>query len=858
MTSDRLQSTLRTQHLSGKDKNSLSTCQIDTKRMLSPAHGMIILRRRSIEHAILDVLHGITIKLEKKAAPWFDRECREKRSEALKAGQFILNPDDKDSMLGKCREYKACKQRKRRQYCNANLKKIEEAFQSNRGEMWKVINSLDTANKVLTGPSPQDFMRHFTNLASSPEADYFDNTMLKTAVSFLEKYDAGELTPTHNNKVELELINDNFTVDEIRTVINSLKNNKSPGIDRIPAEVIKTCKEDIHHDITNLFNYVIEMRDFPAVWSEGLRSPVYKGGDINDTKNYRGITVLSIFGKLFEMLVHNRLAFANEAFSKIDKFNGGFLKGQRTADNIFMLKCIIERQLILGKPLFVCYVDFSKAFDLINRHILFYKIMRSGWHGRVVDTMRSLYRQTYFRLKCNGLLSASVLDELGVNQGGNASGLLFRKYLGDLSEYLKKEVGICVDDEILAHILWADDLLLLSDTCHGLQKQLDGLQKFCALNFMIVNEIKTKVMVFGKIPADTNIAFYFNGKVLNIVNSYKYLGNIVQSVRRHTDDIFGSNYDFLCNKARKAMFGACKKLKVIGAQPPHIMCYVYESVVQPILTYGSDIWGVYKGATVKIDKMFHWFMRYALKVKGNTDKNILSGECGVYPPSIHCHSNVLIYFNRVSHMPNDCMMRKAYNALFQLHSQGFRTWVSRVCELAEYYGIRDILFDRENFKQKCKLAIRQRYQNNWLHNINNTEEHPVLRTYKTIKTEFKLEPYLRLVKDFKYRHAITKIRTSSHNLEIERGRYNRPKTPIEQRLCFVCNCVESELHFMTACDLNSAERETLYSRIISVVPSFTSMDDTEKFVYMLTNDDARVLTWVGKFIYKSLFIRSNR
>ena len=67
------------------------------------------------------------------------------------------------------------------------------------------------------------------------------------------------------------------------------------------------------------------------------------------------------------------------------------------------------------------------------------------------------------------MASELVDDNLGVNQGGNASGLLFRKFLADLSEYLNAEFGICISIEILAHLLWADDLVLMSDTKQGLQ-----------------------------------------------------------------------------------------------------------------------------------------------------------------------------------------------------------------------------------------------------------------------------------------------------------------------------------------------------------------------------------------------------
>ena len=163
--------------------------------------------------------------------------------------------------------------------------------------------------------------------------------------------------------------------------------------------------------------------------------------------------------------------FANEAFSIVDRFNGGFLKGSRTSDNIFVLQGLLQRQLCVGKPIFICFVDFSKAFDLVNWHILFFKLIKSGFHGRFIDTLRSLYKKTNFRVKIGGKLSSLIKDELEVNQGGNTSPTVFRKYHADLGEYLSKHVGISVSDNMIASG-WADDLVLLSDTAAGLQTQL--------------------------------------------------------------------------------------------------------------------------------------------------------------------------------------------------------------------------------------------------------------------------------------------------------------------------------------------------------------------------------------------------
>ena len=119
---------------------------------------------------------------------------------------------------------------------------------------------------------------------------------------------------------------------------------------------------------------------------------------------------------IFGIAVYKRLYFVNEAFDDVDKFNGGFVCDSRTSDNMFIVNSLIERQLALGKPLFVCFVDLLKPFTmyLVNRHIIFYKIIRNGSKGRVVDTMRTLYKQGHFRVKCAGKISPPILYQLGV------------------------------------------------------------------------------------------------------------------------------------------------------------------------------------------------------------------------------------------------------------------------------------------------------------------------------------------------------------------------------------------------------------------------------------------------------------
>ena len=111
-----------------------------------------------------------------------------------------------------------------------------------------------------------------------------------------------------------------------------------------------------------------------------------------------------------------------------------------------------------------------------------------------------------------------------------------------------------------------------------------------------------------------------------------------------------------------------------------------------------------------------------------------------------------------------------------------------------------------------------------------------LRIYRKIKTDFKREQYLYADVDKKSLSHFIKIRVSNCNLNIEKGRYL--KFPVEQRICQLCHMdVEDEFHFLMNCDKLIHERVTLFRNISDIVPSFTTMSDVEKFMFLLTSHD---------------------
>ena len=136
--------------------------------------------------------------------------------------------------------------------------------------------------------------------------------------------------------------------------------------------------------------------------------------------------------------------------------------------------------------------------------------------------------------------------------------------------------------------------------------------------------------------------------------------------------------------------------------------------------------------------------------------------------------------------------------------------------------------DKKLFKRHCKEFVMKKFVNMWQQELT-TQTKPILRTYSLFKNDFFIEHHLESITDFRYRTAITKLRCSSHALEIERGRYQNPKVPRDLRLCLVCQVVEDEEHFVTNCSINQAERRLLYSKISCKVPCFSTLSDFDNF-----------------------------
>ena len=188
--------------------------------------------------------------------------------------------------------------------------------------------------------------------------------------------------------------------------------------------------------LTQTFNVVLLSGHIPNEWATGVIKPIYKNkGDINDPDNCRGITLLICLGKLFTSVINERLTVFIDSNQIMSEAQAGFRKGYSTTDQLFTLKCIVELFLCQGRRLFCTFVDYSKAFDSINRATLWKNLISCGISGKVLRVILNMYKSIKSCVMANGMQSEFFESHVGLRQGENVSPLLFELVLNDMETF---------------------------------------------------------------------------------------------------------------------------------------------------------------------------------------------------------------------------------------------------------------------------------------------------------------------------------------------------------------------------------------------------------------------------------------
>ena len=386
-----------------------------------------------------------------------------------------------------------------------------------------------------------------------------------------------------------------ISIAEIKRAIHRLKNGKSPGIDAISAEMLKCSENDAVKQLHSLFNSIWKDQCVPEDWKKSLIVKVPKKGDLTECDNYRGISLLSVPCKILCRLLIDRVKSGVDEMIRQEQ--AGFRSGRGTSEQIFALRNILEQCQEWQAPVYINFVDFSKAFDCIIRERLWDIMRQYGIPDIFIRTFKALYHQSSSCVTEGGRFSSWFEVKSGVRQGCPMSGFIFvlimdwvMRHTNNRRRGLRWKLTSVLED-----LDYADDVALISSRFADLQEKTDRLVATAGIVGLKINPRKTKTLRMNHRCTDY---IRIEGEEVEDVESFVYLGSVL-------DKLGGTEVDI---KRRLALariaFTRLQNIWRSGRFSQKTKLRILNSNVLSVLLYGAEMWRVTSTDLNKVD-VFH-------------------------------------------------------------------------------------------------------------------------------------------------------------------------------------------------------------------------------------------------------------
>ncbi|CAK5263407.1 unnamed protein product [Mycena citricolor] len=360
---------------------------------------------------------------------------------------------------------------------------------STEAEMWRATKKIMNPAPMSSGFSAGDLKAVFEVRMNpiSPIPPTFDAERLK-----IDQELANTIADKTRDTTEDRIFDSPFTVEDMAEAKLRLKEHPPTSAKGYDEQTYADVCALENNQLCNLVNCCISETDAPSVWLRTMLIGIPKGGKPkSDPNSYRTIGLESCFLKLTTLLIHMRLSKWCKSRGLLPASQNAFREGFRTNDNMFILRCAIERARHQNRPLYVVFADLSNAFPSTEQSTLWLKMRKAGAGGAIFDFLRMLYRRMVYIVRHENEMSDVFHALLGILIGDTSSPILWIIYLSDFRTVSDATMDILLAGVFITNLEQADDVALLSMTPMGIQRKMAALWKWCRTNFMILNAIKS-------------------------------------------------------------------------------------------------------------------------------------------------------------------------------------------------------------------------------------------------------------------------------------------------------------------------------------------------------------------------------
>jgi hypothetical protein len=367
---------------------------------------------------------------------------------------------------------------------------------------------------------------------------------------------------------------------EVIQLVKNLKNS-SAGWDSISAQIIKDGVNYLLKPMTHVLNMSLSTGIFPREMKIARVIPIFKSGNTMLFNNYRPVSVLPIFSKVYERIMYKRLISFINTHKLLYEYQFGFREGHSTNLAIVYLVDKISQALDNGEYVIGLYLDFSKAFDTVDHKILLQKLEHYGIRGVALDWFKSYLENRKQCVDINGTLSDLCHLSCGVPQGSILGPILFLLYINDLSRVSHYLFSLLFADDSNMFASGTDPNELIKNTNIEIEKIMNWLHT----NKLTLNIGKTHFMIFKNSKKKINLTekLMIQGHEIELVKSTKFLGIILDS-----DLSWCNHINFIKNKVSKNIGILCRARKILKLET---LVTLYYSFIYPLLTYCIEAWG---------------------------------------------------------------------------------------------------------------------------------------------------------------------------------------------------------------------------------------------------------------------------
>ena len=408
---------------------------------------------------------------------------------------------------------------------------------------------------------------------------------------------------------DIEIANDEgpeIMRSEVEAAIKEMKAGKAVGGDGVAAEALQALGDFAIDQLTSLFQQIYQSGNIIDEMCDSVFVALPKVEGTLECSKHRTLSIMSQITKILLRIILKRIR--TKLRTQISDQQFGFVPGKGTSNALFALRVLTENVLEVQKDIFVCFVDYEKAFDKVKHANLFNMLNEAGIDGKDMRLMRNLYWKQKATVRVGDEESPSLEIRRGVRQGCVLSPELFNLYSEVIMRDLLEMDGIKAGGRNINNIRYADDTVLITDSEEKLQDLVPALVRASGEHGLKLNVSKTKVMVISKADNDISANVEVGGVVLEQVQRYKYLGSVVTKDGRSVEEI-KTRIAIAKNAFNKVKHIVTNRSISISLRRRFIKSYVWSTML-----YGCEAWTINKDMEKRIEAAEMWFFRRMLKI----------------------------------------------------------------------------------------------------------------------------------------------------------------------------------------------------------------------------------------------------